>query len=147
MRADNPDFETPAAVLAFWRAAGPDRWFGKDEGFDAETRARFLATHEAAASGVLRSWEDTPDGALALVVVLDQFPRNIFRGTPRAFATDPLARVVADRAIARGFDQRVPDCGRAERRGCNRQENLHRCLGAAQPSLPSIEVPSRPIAE
>jgi uncharacterized protein (DUF924 family) len=95
-------------VLAFWRAAGPDKWFRKDDAFDAEIRARFLATHEAAVSGALKPWEATPEGALALVVVLDQFPRNIFRGTARAFATDPLARAGADRAIARGFDQRVP---------------------------------------
>jgi uncharacterized protein (DUF924 family) len=94
----------PDTVLAFWRAAGPDKWFEKDDAFDAEIRARFLATYEAAADGRLL-WEETPDGALALLIVLDQFPRNMFRGSARAFAADPLARTVASRAIERGFDQ------------------------------------------
>src|SRR5262249_29385036 len=73
---------------------------------------RFLATYEAAAAGRL-AWDETPEGALALVIVLDQFPRNMFRGSPRAFAADPLARQVAGRAVARGFDQRfaVPERG------------------------------------
>jgi uncharacterized protein (DUF924 family) len=98
---------TPQAVLAFWRAAGPDRWFEKDAAFDGEIRARFLDLYEAAAAGGLAWWETTPEGALALVIVLDQFPRNMFRDSARAFAADPLARAVAARAIARGFDQRV----------------------------------------
>jgi len=94
----------PDTVLAFWRAAGPDKWFEKDDAFDAEIRARFLATYEAAAAGRL-TWGETPDGALALLIVLDQFPRNMFRDSARAFAADRLARTVASRAIARGFDQ------------------------------------------
>ena len=101
------DLATPQTVLAFWRCAGPDKWFENDAGFDAEIRARFLATYEAAAAGGL-AWDDNPQGALALVIVLDQFPRNMFRDSARAFAADLLAREVASRAIARGFDQRVP---------------------------------------
>ncbi len=96
----------PHDVLAFWRAAGHDKWFTKDVGFDEEIRRRFLATYEAAAAGAL-GWDDTPEGALALLIVLDQFPRNMFRGSARAFAADPLAREVATRAIARGFDQQI----------------------------------------
>jgi uncharacterized protein (DUF924 family) len=96
----------PQSVLAFWRAAGPDKWYAKDAAFDAAIRARFLGTYEAAAAGRL-AWDETPEGALALVIVLDQFPRNMFRGSARAFAADPLARKVAARAIDRGFDQRV----------------------------------------
>src|SRR5262245_54336146 len=96
----------PQEVLAFWRASGPDKWFTKDVGFDDEIRRRFLATYEAAAAGAL-AWNDTADGAFALLIVLDQFPRNMFRGSARAFAADPLAREVATRAIARGFDQQV----------------------------------------
>jgi uncharacterized protein (DUF924 family) len=96
---------TPDDVIAFWRAAGPQKWFGKDADFDREIAARFLASHEAAAAGHLSDWEATPDGALALLLLLDQFPRNMFRGSARAFATDPLARAVAERAIAHGFDQ------------------------------------------
>ncbi|HZO46441.1 MAG TPA: DUF924 family protein [Xanthobacteraceae bacterium] len=99
---------TAADALAFWRAAGPDKWFKKSDAFDAEIRARFLATYEAAAAGQLSDWEATPEGALALTIVLDQFPRNIFRHDPRAFAADATARGVADRALARGFDSRFP---------------------------------------
>jgi uncharacterized protein (DUF924 family) len=95
---------TPADVLAFWRAAGPDKWFERDDGFDAAIRERFRATYEAAAAGRLAEWENTAEGALALLLVLDQFPRNMFRGDARSFAADPLAHGVADRAIARGFD-------------------------------------------
>lgn len=102
----------PADILAFWQAAGPDKWFEKDAGFDADIRARFLATYEAAAAGALSDWEETAEGALALVIVLDQFPRNMFRGEARTFAADPLARDVADRALARGFDAQVPDAMR-----------------------------------
>jgi uncharacterized protein (DUF924 family) len=95
---------TPAEVVAFWREAGPDRWFTPDGDFDRLITSRFLALHEAAARGERAAFEDTAEGALALLILLDQFPRNMFRGTARAFATDALARAVADRAIARGFD-------------------------------------------
>jgi uncharacterized protein (DUF924 family) len=97
----------PSEVLAFWRAAGPEKWYTKDSDFDAEITRRFLSTYEAAVGGRLSHWEDTPEGALALVIVLDQFPRNSFRGSARTFAADALARATADRAIARGFDQRI----------------------------------------
>ncbi|MEX0589820.1 MAG: DUF924 family protein [Xanthobacteraceae bacterium] len=96
---------SPKTVLEFWRAAGRDRWFEASDDFDKELRERFLATYEAAAAGKLASWEDTPEGALALLLLLDQFPRNMFRKTPRAFATDAKAREVARRALARGFDE------------------------------------------
>ena len=102
MTRDEP--VTPQTVLACWRAAGPDKWFEHDETFDAEIRARFLATYEQAAAGRL-AWDGTAEGALALVIVLDQFPRNMFRGSARVYAADPLARDVASRAIERGFDR------------------------------------------
>lgn len=95
-------------VVSFWQKAGPDRWFKKDPAFDDEIRERFLATHEAAAAGQLSNWEQSAQGALALLILLDQFPRNIFRGDARAFATDPLARAIAAGAIIRGFDSQVP---------------------------------------
>jgi len=101
------DLATPQSVLAFWRAAGPDKWFEKDAGFDGEINRRFRETYEAAAAGGL-AWDENPQGALALVIVLDQFPRNMFRNSARAFAADPLAREVAARAIVRGFDRVVP---------------------------------------
>jgi len=98
---------SPDDVVGFWQGAGPKRWYKKDADFDAEILARFLATCEAAAAGKLSAWEDTPTDALALLIVLDQFPRNMFRGSARAFSADALARAVADRAIARGFDQEI----------------------------------------
>jgi uncharacterized protein (DUF924 family) len=101
------DAASPDTVLAFWRAAGPDKWFKKDAAFDAEIRARFLATYQAAAAGAL-AWDDSPEGALALLIVLDQFPRNMFRASARAFAADALARTIATRAIERGFDRHIP---------------------------------------
>ncbi len=99
-----PTQPTPAAVIAYWRALGTDRWFKSDDTVDAEIRARFMPLYEAAAAGKLAAWEDTAEGVFALLLALDQFPRNMFRGEARAFATDPLARAVAGRAIARGFD-------------------------------------------
>jgi uncharacterized protein (DUF924 family) len=98
---------SPEDVLAFWRAAGPERWFEDDPAFDAAIRERFAATYQDAAAGLLNTWENRAESALALVIVLDQFPRNMFRHSARAFAADPLAREVARRAIARGFDQQI----------------------------------------
>jgi uncharacterized protein (DUF924 family) len=97
----------PMEVLAFWRAAGPDMWFEKDAAFDAEVAARFSCLWQAARDGKLAPWEETPQAALALLIVLDQFPRNMFRGDRRAYETDGLARSVADRAIGRGFDRQA----------------------------------------
>jgi uncharacterized protein (DUF924 family) len=98
-----------AEVVAFWTEAGPQSWFRKDEAFDRSFRDRFLAAHQAAAQGLLGHWRDSAEGALALLVLLDQFPRNAFRGSARAFATDALARTVAAGALARGQDQAVRD--------------------------------------
>ena len=96
---------SPAQIVSFWREAGHDKWFAQDESFDQAIRSRFLPTCEAAANGALAGWQESAEGALALVLLFDQFPRNMFRGTARAFATDALARAAADRALARGFDQ------------------------------------------
>lgn len=98
---------TSPEIVSFWRQAGPDRWFEVDEDFDQTIRSRFLTIHEAAARGDLTAFEETAEGALALLILLDQFPRNMFRNSARAFATDPLARAVANRALARGFDQKT----------------------------------------
>jgi len=100
---------TSTEIVAFWRAVGPDRWFEKDAALDDEILRRFLPAHEAAAAGKLTVWEQTAEGALALLILLDQFPRNMFRGQARAFATDALARAVASRAILNGFDGAFPD--------------------------------------
>ena len=95
----------PAEIVSFWHEAGYDKWFGPDEAFDQTIRSRFLPAYEAAANGELAAWDESREGALALVILLDQFPRNMFRGDARAYATDAPARAVADRALARGFDQ------------------------------------------
>ena len=97
----------PADILAFWREAGRDRWYKKDDAFDAEVRRRYLDLWYEATAGKLSSWEASEDGALALVIVLDQFPRNMFRDDARTYATDALAREVAGRAIDRGADTRI----------------------------------------
>ena len=100
--------ETPAKVIAFWREAGTERWFEKNEVFDEAVRARFLALHERAAAGELKDWENSAEGTLALLLLFDQFPRNMFRGSARAFATDELARAIAAGALVKGFDAQVP---------------------------------------
>jgi uncharacterized protein (DUF924 family) len=99
----------PADIVGFWREVGPKRWFEKDVELDAEIRRRFLRRHEEAAAGELAAWEKSADGALALLILLDQFPRNMFRGAKRAFATDPMARAVASRAILSGLDSAFTD--------------------------------------
>jgi uncharacterized protein (DUF924 family) len=99
--------DASAALVAFWRDAGPKLWFAKDAAFDTRFRDRFLPLHEAAARGALSEWSGTAEGALALVLLLDQFPRNAFRGTPRMYATDELARRIAHAAIEAGHDRAV----------------------------------------
>ena len=94
-------------VLTFWRAAGDERWYKRDDAFDAGVRERFLSLWHKAVAGELSSWETTDDGALALVILLDQFPRNMFRGDPKAFSSDAQALEVAHRALARGADKRI----------------------------------------
>ncbi len=98
---------TPAEILAFWREAGSDRWYHQDDAFDADLRSRYFELWQKAANGELASWETTDDGALALTIVLDQFPRNMFRGDPRTYATDAPARDLAARAIEGGVDLRI----------------------------------------
>ena len=104
---------TAADVVAFWREAGPGKWFGGGASFDAECRRRFEADHHAAARGERAAWNDTPQGALALLILLDQIPRNIFRGSGHAFATDPLALHYAGRAVEAGLDLQVEPTLRA----------------------------------
>jgi uncharacterized protein (DUF924 family)/quercetin dioxygenase-like cupin family protein len=93
-------------VLSFWfDALRPEQWFAVDETVDDDVRTRFGPLHRRLAGGVPPEWEQTPEGCLAAVIVLDQFPRNMFRGEARAFATDAAARALSDRAIGRGFDR------------------------------------------
>ena len=91
-------------VVKFWVDAGSGSWFRKDDAFDDRFREKFAAAHEAAARGELDDWSADGEGALALLILLDQYPRNSFRGTARMFATDDKALDIARRAIAGGFD-------------------------------------------
>ncbi|MEX5511442.1 DUF924 family protein [Pseudomonas paralactis] len=95
------------AVIEFWTQAGPKRWFAKNEGFDTAFRDTFHTTHMQAARRELDGWLATADGALALLILLDQYPRNAFRGTAHMFATDPLARFYAQQMVEAGLDQQI----------------------------------------
>ena len=110
------DIRDPRAerVLTFWfRGNDRDpRWFGKAAAFDAEIRAQFLSLHEEAARGAFAGWLDAPRESLALILLLDQFPRNMFRGSARAFATDVQALAAAKEALRRGHDRGMRPCER-----------------------------------
>ena len=95
----------PRAILDFWRQAGMQNWFRGGDAFDRECDSRFREAHFVAARRELEHWLDTADGGLALLILLDQIPRNIFRGSAHAFATDTLARHYAERMIAAGHDR------------------------------------------
>ncbi|MBK9069857.1 MAG: DUF924 domain-containing protein [Myxococcales bacterium] len=102
-----PQLETSDDVIAFWQDAGFSKWFTKDEVFDATFRESCLTLHQRAATGQLDAWQSTANGALALILLFDQFPRNAFRNTAQMFATDAMARDYAARALAQGFDNQV----------------------------------------
>ena len=97
----------PADVVSFWRDAGPEKWFKKDPEFDRAITERFALLHADAAAGRKQDWAKTPEGALALILVLDQFSRNMFRGTPKAFAQDEMACAIAREAVDAGLDEQV----------------------------------------
>jgi uncharacterized protein (DUF924 family) len=100
---------SPAELLAFWFSDQVrPRWFAKDPAFDELIRNRFAASAAAAAAGALDGWTAEPESCLALVLLLDQVPRYIHRGSPRAFAADAKARQIAELAVARDFDTRTP---------------------------------------
>lgn len=98
---------TAADIVAFWREAGMAKWFGGGAAFDEECRSRLLDEHFAASRREFDHWVDDAEGALALLLLLDQIPRNVFRGSAHSYATDPLALHYADRAIAAGLDDLV----------------------------------------
>ncbi len=123
MPADERTIKTAAQaadILEFWFGTPDDpswgknrkAWWRKDADFDDEVRGRFLATHEAAARGDLDSWTGTAAGSLALLILLDQFPRNLFRGEARTYDTDAHARAVAQAALDQGFEDSLTEIQR-----------------------------------
>jgi uncharacterized protein (DUF924 family) len=98
----------PGEVVTFWLGQNEKVWFSADPAFDAEVLSRFAELVERAKSGALDHWADTAEGALALVILLDQMTRNIYRDSPEMFAADGKALAVAELAIERGFDQDLP---------------------------------------
>src|SRR5215470_7031088 len=108
-----PTKDSVEAILDFWFGDGSDpererRWFESNPAFDQACRSGFLSDYERAAAGELDDWRESASSALALILLLDQFSRNMFRGTPRAFARDSKALTVANYAVARGFDRALP---------------------------------------
>lgn len=98
----------PEDIVNFWfYEVGRERWLSDDRALDVTIRERFLSSYEEAAAGRLNKWEDTPEGMLALMLLLDQFPRRMFRDTPRAFETDELALELARTAVIKHFDDRI----------------------------------------
>lgn len=98
--------DTKYEIIHFWFVeTEPQLWFQKNDVFDARIRDRFLITYEMARDGLCQSWASDAEGSLALCLVLDQFPRNLFRGSALAYATDESALLVAKKAISKGFDQ------------------------------------------
>lgn len=100
---------SPADMIAFWSDAGEERWFRSDAAFDTQCRDRWLSAWHDAAAGRLAAWEQNPEGALALLLLLDQMPRNMFRGTAQAYASDAQARRLAAAALDNGYAERVPE--------------------------------------
>ncbi|HEX7887696.1 MAG TPA: DUF924 family protein [Phenylobacterium sp.] len=94
---------TPYDILGFWGNAGPKQWYAANPRFDAAIRLKFEAVHHAAARGEYDKWAEAADGALALLILLDQFPRNLYRRSAHAFATDPKAVAIARRATDLGW--------------------------------------------
>jgi uncharacterized protein (DUF924 family) len=97
----------PNDIIGYWRDAGPQKWFKKLVAFDEAIRLKFEPVHLAAARGEYDAWAAGAEGALALLILLDQFPRNLYRNSAHAFATDPKARSIALVAVEKGFDRQV----------------------------------------
>lgn len=103
----------PETVVSFWRDAGSKKWFQKSDAFDAQIESNFLELIVSARAGCHDDWIDQPESCLALILVLDQFPRNVFRGTADMFASDAKAVETARAAIAHGHDKAIDPTMRA----------------------------------
>ena len=127
----------PAEILRFWfEETAREAWFKTDPAFDQQVRDRFLAAHKRARAGELKDWERDADSCLALIILLDQFPRNMFRDHPEAFAGDPQAYELSRRAVEAGHDRALT----AERRGFLYMPLMHReDLGAQDECLRLFE--------
>ena len=111
---EQADLKAAEEVLTFWfEETKPYQWYRRDDAFDASIRNRFEKLHQQAATGELDSWAGNARSAFALILILDQFSRNLFRDTPQAFSCDDLALAAARDAIARGFDKQFGDRERA----------------------------------
>jgi uncharacterized protein (DUF924 family) len=97
----------PQDIIGYWREAGPKQWFGAKRAFDEAIRLKFEPVHHAAARGEYDAWAETAEGSLALLILLDQFPRNLYRKSAHAYATDGKARAIARAAVAEGFDRQA----------------------------------------
>ncbi|WP_171207238.1 MULTISPECIES: DUF924 family protein [unclassified Ruegeria] len=103
----------PEDVLSFWLdEIGPDGWYVQDDALDAQIRERFLATWQAACEGRFSLWLTYPSGTLAYIILMDQFPRNMFRGSAKAFSTDKAALAAAKAAVDRGWDLKIDEPAR-----------------------------------
>lgn len=106
----NPKQITPADILTFWFSDSVKRlWFNSTPAFDAEIKAQFEDVYTAALAGNLSAWQNSADGCVALVVILDQFPLNMYRGLQESFGGEVKAREIAKDAIKNGFDGQIPD--------------------------------------
>ncbi len=103
----------PEEVLDFWIVSGPSKWWKKDEEFDRDIKNKFKITCDAAATNALGHWKQKPDDTLALILVLDQFSRNLYRDDPRAFSQDPSCLIIAKDAIKNGADKAMREDIRA----------------------------------
>ena len=106
--ASDPEFPTSGDVLEFWFSAGPQKWFTRQDAFDDAIGDRFLTLHAKAANGGIDEWAMNPEGALALIIVLDQFSRNLYRTSPKAFATDEKALGLSQNLISKRQDIEFP---------------------------------------
>lgn len=98
---------TPNDIIGFWKSAGPQKWYARNSAFDAAIALKFEPVHHAAARGQYDKWAASAEGALALLILLDQFPRNLYRNSGHAFATDGKARATARAAVEFGFHLQV----------------------------------------